>query len=298
MEPKVSIIITTFNRSSVLPNAVISVFNQTYSDFELLIVDDCSEDDTRRVIDGFDDSKIRYFRTSVNSGSSVARNLGINNARGKYIVFLDDDNELDPEFLAETVTALEASTDFAVNTGRLIKHDGFIDYAPAFRQTGHGFTAIDWGWLIKREVFDKIRYDPEMKGDDDADFGIQFYKYFSSTPVDKPLQTANAKGMSVTFASKNRIESLRKFVAKNWKEYEKAGPKDLSFLYRFTARNLYQAGLKREAIQYFKRAFLVYKNRRTLIHYLVSFISYGAYYKLMRLEERYYSRLRRKTYGI
>lgn len=115
--PKVSVIIPTYNRASLLPRAVNSVLAQTYGDYEVIIVDDCSTDDTQRVIAEFTDSRIRQFRHKVNRGVSAARNTGIANARGEYIVFLDDDDECTPSRLADQVPVLDQKPDVGMVYG-------------------------------------------------------------------------------------------------------------------------------------------------------------------------------------
>lgn len=283
--PKVTVIIPTIGRPE-LDRAIKSVEAQTFKDYELLI-----EYDNNRV------------------GKSKIVNDAVKKAKGEFILIVDDDNEIHPEFLEQTMAtmAIESKRQIgfgnthyhAVFTGRLIVHDGYVDYAPASFIHGYGFTAIDWGWLIRKEVFDKIKYDETLFGDEDADFGIQFFKQFRAFPIDQPLQTAYAMSNDgVSLPSPKRLESLKRFIEKNWKEYEQAGPADHSFLYRFAARNFYLEGDKKQAIHYFWKCFKAWKTRRTLTHFLVSLINYKAYYWLMRLEEKYYARKRRKTYGI
>lgn len=92
-ERLVSVIIPTFNRMHTLGRAIRSVLNQTYHNFELLIIDDASQDDTENIVSSFHDPRICYFRLSENLGGAVARNEGISMARGEYIAFLDSDDE-------------------------------------------------------------------------------------------------------------------------------------------------------------------------------------------------------------
>ncbi len=101
MRPLFSIILTTYNRSQFLPRAIGSVLQQTFTDFELIIVDDHSTDNTQQVVAEFSDNKIIYIQQPRNQGVSAARNAGIQKAKGEYICFLDDDDEYLPEFLQE-----------------------------------------------------------------------------------------------------------------------------------------------------------------------------------------------------
>lgn len=93
MNPKVSVIIPTFNRSGVLPRAINSVFAQTFHDFEIIVVDDCSTDDTAKVVSSFFDGRIRYIRHEHNKGGGASRNTGIRAAVGEFVAFLDSDDE-------------------------------------------------------------------------------------------------------------------------------------------------------------------------------------------------------------
>ena len=108
--PKVSVIITTYNRADLLPRAVNSVLSQTYADFELIIVDDCSSDNIQSVVADFSDPRVRSIRHERNRGLSAARNTGLERARGEYIAFLDDDDEYLPCKLEDQVALLDASS--------------------------------------------------------------------------------------------------------------------------------------------------------------------------------------------
>ena len=108
--PKITVIIPTYNRAALLPRAVNSVLAQTCQDFELLIVDDGSADDTPAVIAAFDDPRVRSLRHDVNRRLAAARNTGITHARGEYLAFLDDDDEFTADSIASRLAALEAAS--------------------------------------------------------------------------------------------------------------------------------------------------------------------------------------------
>lgn len=91
--PKVSIITPTYNRAEIISSAVRSILDQTEKDWEYLVVDDGSTDDTEQVILEFNDPRIRYLKKQ-NAGPSSARNLGIKNANAKWIMYLDSDDLL------------------------------------------------------------------------------------------------------------------------------------------------------------------------------------------------------------
>ena len=89
----ISVIISTYNRSALLEKAITSVLNQTYKDFEVLVMDDGSTDGTEVVVEHFKDKRINYIRLSHFGCDTHPKNEGIKQAKGEYIAFLDDDNE-------------------------------------------------------------------------------------------------------------------------------------------------------------------------------------------------------------
>jgi glycosyl transferase family 2 len=109
--PAVSVVLTTFNRSALLGRAIESVLAQTLDDFELIVVDDCSTDDTPIVVSRIDDSRVSFIRHETNLGLASARNSGIGRARGKFVCFLDDDDELLPEKLSAQTRAFDEERD-------------------------------------------------------------------------------------------------------------------------------------------------------------------------------------------
>ncbi|MEN8153013.1 MAG: glycosyltransferase family 2 protein [Acidobacteriota bacterium] len=91
---KISVIIPTFERNFKLKRAVKSVLNQTFQDFQIIVVNDSSnENETKKMLNSFNDKRIKYFRNRRNKGGNGARNTGIINSRSDYIAFLDDDDE-------------------------------------------------------------------------------------------------------------------------------------------------------------------------------------------------------------
>jgi len=104
--PMVSVIIPTYNRAHFVGRAIRSVLNQTYQDFELIVVDDACSDNTEEIVRGFNDDRIRYIRHDENKGGAAARNTGIKAARGEYVAFQDDDDEWMPVKLEKQLEVL------------------------------------------------------------------------------------------------------------------------------------------------------------------------------------------------
>lgn len=116
--PLVSVIIPAFNRSEKVARAVRSVFAQTFTDFEVVLVDDASKDDITSTLSFVEKTRLRVFRHRRNLGGSASRNTGIKEAKGEYVALLDSDDEWDAE-------KLERSVEFA---RRLKKSDRWITF--------------------------------------------------------------------------------------------------------------------------------------------------------------------------
>ena len=111
MNDLITVIIPTYNRETLLPDAINSVLAQTYKNWELIVVDDCSTDSTRSIAEKYYSvlgNKYKYFCTSKNSGNcgATTRNIGIKNASGEYILILDDDDLLEDTALEDTLAFL------------------------------------------------------------------------------------------------------------------------------------------------------------------------------------------------
>lgn len=103
----VSIIMPSWNTGRFIGESIQSVLNQTYKNWELIIVDDCSTDNTDEIVASFDDERIRYFRNDKNSGAALTRNKAMREARGEWIAFLDSDDLWAPEKLEKQLSFMK-----------------------------------------------------------------------------------------------------------------------------------------------------------------------------------------------
>ena len=92
IQEKISVIIPSYNRGNLIGDSIKSVLNQTYKNLEVIVVDDGSTDNTKEEIDKIEDERVKYIKLIKNGGGSNARNIGIQNAIGKYISFQDSDD--------------------------------------------------------------------------------------------------------------------------------------------------------------------------------------------------------------
>ena len=184
--PKVSVIIPTHNRSAFLRSAIISVLNQTFQNFEIIIIDDASEDDTRKVITSFNEARIRGIHNQASKGAAGSRNIGVTNAHGEYIAFLDDDDEWLPAKLERQARLLDNSPQEVggICTGRLVveKASGRVwpveNHEHCDLSKGNFITTSSL--LLRRRCFDECGlFDDEMPTSSDYDMWIRISKRFS-----------------------------------------------------------------------------------------------------------------------
>ena len=142
--PKTSVIIPTYNRAHFIKKAINTVLEQTYQDFEIVIVDDGSKDNTEEVVNGIKDDRIRYIKHEKNKGEAGARNTGIKNSKGEYIAFLDTDVTWSRDKLERQFNILESSPE---DVGVVFTGVEFIDYKT---------QEVASRWIIRENVNEKV----------------------------------------------------------------------------------------------------------------------------------------------
>lgn len=184
-EPFFSVIIPVYNRASVVANAVRSVLAQSCQDFEIVIVDDGSEDDSRSVIAAIGDPRIHFHRQD-NAGGGAARNAAIDAARGRFIAPLDSDDVFLPHHLEAMKAMLEHTTN-TVGYARMRVDRGQgreILKPPRAIRAGEDmatYLLCDRGFVptitvvVDRQMAAAIRYDENLRMAEDTDFAIRLF---------------------------------------------------------------------------------------------------------------------------
>jgi glycosyltransferase involved in cell wall biosynthesis len=176
----ISVVIPTFNRHYCLKNAIYSVLNQTYKNLELIIVDDCSTDKTKQLIQNFSDKRIKYILLPENKGAANSRNVGINIASGKYVCFLDSDDEWNLNKLEYQLSVM-GDADASFSDCQYIAKN-FI----STNNSSHYTTERDFllgchinpgsSLIVKRSIFEIIGlFDHSLRRLEDWDWLIRFY---------------------------------------------------------------------------------------------------------------------------
>lgn len=122
VDPRVSVVIPSYNSARYLGEAIGSVLEQTYARFEIIVIDDGSTDNTREVAEGFGDARIRYFHQE-NQGLAASRNAGAAKSRAEYLVYLDADDWLLPKKLAAQLAFMDSHPEFGLVGGAMIRTD-------------------------------------------------------------------------------------------------------------------------------------------------------------------------------
>ena len=164
-KPTISVIIASYNRAGSIERSIRSLFNQTFSDFEVIVVDDGSTDNTQEVLKPYK-NKVRIFRHKVNRGVCAAKNTGLNQIKGEWFTFLDDDDELLPNAFEEmlnvpklidpTIDAVTCNCiDFSAKefSGRGLSKSGYLKLQEIVAKCSGEF----WG-MTKTRLLGNLRF--------------------------------------------------------------------------------------------------------------------------------------------
>jgi len=236
--PAVSVIIPTYNRAHLIGKAIESVLNQTYQDFEIIVVDDCSIDNTKDIARSFQDDRIIYVRHDRNRGGSGTRNTGIEKSRSDLIAFLDNDNMWFKNKLERQVEVLDSlPSDFgAIYCGAFLKKGDKETYFPPdeFRPVEGNILGdllersfIDTsGMLIKREVFQVSGYFLEdLPRYQDWELCIRIAKHFKIKYLKEPLYYLSITDKSISTDIRAGITAYKKIYEMHKEDLKTFGQK-------------------------------------------------------------------------
>ncbi len=183
----ISVIVPTYNRAGCIGKTIRSVLQQENRNFELIIVDDGSTDNTEEIILSFADNRIKYFKKS-NAERAAARNYGVRNAQGDYVTFLDSDDLLKQNHLSEAIRFFKRHTDVALlHLGYdVIDPDGTIIYPwkalpdPVNDKLVEGNFLSCLGVFVKKEILlqHPFNEDRELSGSEDYELWIRLAARF------------------------------------------------------------------------------------------------------------------------
>jgi glycosyltransferase involved in cell wall biosynthesis len=201
-----SVVIPLYNKESFILNTLQSVINQTFSDFEILLINDCSTDNSLKVAQAVKDPRIKHIQHSSNKGLSASRNTGIKSAQSNYIAFLDADDLWKPNFLTKIdflintfpdATLYATKYEVLLKGDKLITHDfhikSFKNYGiiPNFFESNLNQSMYYPSCLcVKKDVFEDVGYyNEEVSYSEDIDFNIRAHAKHKMAYWDEALVT-------------------------------------------------------------------------------------------------------------
>ncbi len=198
--PSVTVFIPTYNRAHFLPAAIDSILQQTFSDFELLIVDDGSSDGTVEMLEGYrnSDRRVRVERNATNLGSPRTRNRGLDLARGDFIAMLDSDDIAVPERLERQITFLRAHKDHALVGSNKESFGSPSSFGRFLRRRPTAPEAIRSRLLFRcciahstvmgrTEILRRFRYDETFDVSQDFDLFMRLADHYKLANIDDAL---------------------------------------------------------------------------------------------------------------
>lgn len=203
----IDIIITNYNRETLITRAINSVFNQSYQDIHLIIIDDCSTDNSVKVIEDLlehNTSKVKctFVKNKENKGAGFSRGLGLKFLEGKYMTFLDSDDYLEPSFIEDLVKYTKKDYDIISYNCTYLEGDKRIycnDLTQDKEFTTDKLELVKYckflnGSLIKSSLWDKVKYSIRRYIEDTPTFFklIYFSKRVICTTVKGYIYTQNS----------------------------------------------------------------------------------------------------------
>jgi glycosyltransferase involved in cell wall biosynthesis len=323
--PTVSVVIPTYNRAGVIGKPIRSILAQSYQDFEIIVVDDCSNDDTETVLASFNDPRIRYLRHQSNSGAAVARNTGIENSTGDYIAFLDSDDEWLPEKLAKQLHLFQQCgsevgfiyTGFAaVDEFNQVKRVVSSSYRGSLsdRLLYSNFIGTPSTVMVKRNYLQQVQgFDPNMPSFiEDMDLWLRLSEQcqFEVIPEVLTRYAYSDAGDRLTLNHQSVVAGTLAFIHKHHHQdifapaergQTRLSDRDRAEYLFETGRTLICSGLliaHSEAIQVGRRYHLLsfktnFLSLRPLFYYAASLLGKDAYFSLLNSENTMRSQLKR-----
>jgi len=206
MAPAFSIVIPTYNRAHFLHEALESVWSQSLTSYEVLVIDDGSTDNTEQVLERWRD-RIRIFK-GQHEGVAAARNTGVVNARGRYIAFLDSDDTWLPHKLERQAALLEAEPEIGLLYGQMwsyhvddpsnVRLDPYV-VARSFDELLNGPNSVTTSTVVvRRECFQAVGlFDPSIKASSDYELWLRIARQFRVEFINEPLAVYRRHGVCI-----------------------------------------------------------------------------------------------------
>ena len=299
---KVSVIIPTYNRASLLEKSIQSVLNQTFQDFEIIIVDDCSTDNTEQVVKIFQekDNRIRYIKHEKNRGAAAARNTGIKAARGEFVAFQDSDDEwFSDKLLLQMQVFSNAQKDVGVvYTGfwRITnKKKIYIPHSWVKQKEGYILRELLIGnfigtptAIVRKECLIKMgMFDERLHSLEDWELWLRISKFYKFKCINKPLLVSYFTPNSVSTNKYAFIEAMNLILKKHFREFS-SNKKILSKHYCVLGNFMCQYDDFKKGRSFLLKSLKLYPFRgKSFALFLLSLLGYSFYLNIARLKGKF-----------
>lgn len=299
MNKKVSIIIPTYNRPKLLKKAIDSVLLQTYQNFEIIIIDDCSKENIKVLIDNYRSKKIKYFRNETSLYAAGSRNKGIKKADGDFIAFLDDDDIWLPNKIEDQIKLFEKNKNLGlVYSGIKLNFDDNISYSTLPTKSGKIYKDMliknhiggTISVMVKKEALQNNLFDTEFPAREEYDLWIRISKKWEVDYVNDVKAIAfyrnNIKRISTDLKNyeiaitklnkkyKNEINNVLNNKEKKIRE---------ALQYHFLGSQAIKTNNKNLSLKYFMKSFKKNPTIKSLFILVTSLFGYKALIKARKI---------------
>ena len=297
--PVISVIIPTRNRADKLKQAIESVLNQSYRNFELLIVDDSSNDNTTEIANSFKDSRISFLQHHAAMGASAARNTALRTCKGEYVAFLDDDDEwlttkLEKQMKVFSKAPPEVGIVYTAYWKIEKHHKSYMPTKDIIKKEGHvhddllegNFIALP-SVIIRKKYLDSVGlFSEQMPRLQDWDLFIRLSKKYQFIFIDEPLLINYCSKDSISSNDAALAEAMELILKKNFDDIKKN--MKLLLKYYIIIGNLFVSIKKmKKARRYFANAIKKQPwNIKFLSAFLTTVLGQNTYFLILKIFQK------------
>ena len=307
----VSVIMSLYNHEKFVPEAIESVLNQNFKDFELIIIDDCSRDRSRDIIKKYraKDNRIKLIFHGDNKGIAKTTNDGLDVAKGKFIALIDSDDVWVEKKLEEQLKVLEKNENLIVWTeGEVIRESSDpmgmtftkMHCATNRKKSGNIFNELlvfnlifKSSLIFKRKNVENIKFNERLKILDDYQFAISLARKYNYYFINEPLTKYRRHSTNITLDEKTQIKDFIKLRTYLLKKYDKYMLKSIKWYLNLEIINAYfKNGEVRKSRPYIYKLIKIFPHSPLIYWYLIkSIIKSDFILKILYLILNFYQRI-------
>ena len=277
----ISIVMPTYNREKTIKESVDSLLNQTYKDIEIIIVDDGSTDNTEKIIQEYQDKRIKYIKLEGNKGACYARNVGIKNSNGDYVAFHDSDdicvqNKIELQF--NNIIKNKSDFDFCDSSkfyeNKIIKKVPSKYMKLVIKLFGYYYAACYQNYIstpclmVKKQILKEYLFDEELPRFQDYDLIIRLLSKYKISHTKEILVKQEIQDNSITKSNTKGINAIEKMLNKEYgfkkNRYAKMFKANLYEMYAYLSTN------KKDYFIYIQKSLKTKFRVRTFIKLIIS----------------------------